>query len=156
VKNWKVLSCVAVAAISALCPAPIRVQGDKSHCLPYQSPAQRAEDQRFNGTMGVVGTVPVRTNADGTGPAPVENNPMAAATLAHSGPEAQATAIKNLTRAQHELKLDHQGAEVNPMVVLIVVLVVVGGGLYGAKTWLDTHGPAPKTFNPAERLRKPL
>lgn len=153
VMNWKVLSCVVACGIAALCPAPIRDRSSKPHALPIQTPEQVAAEQQYNGTVGVVGSVPQKTNEDGTGPAPIQSSSSAASIVAIANlPGNKELAATNLTKAQQELKLDNQGSR-SPLMVLLAVLAFVGGLLYAGKTYLEKNGPAPKTFRPADRVR---
>jgi hypothetical protein len=137
--------------VAALCPAPIRDKSAKPHSLPFQTDAQRASELQYNGKVNVLGVVPVKTNEDGRGAPPIRSSAKAAANLMTANPDMQAKAVRNITVAQRQLRLDHQGEPMSPILVLLVVLGVVGGGLYGAKAYLDKHGPDPKAFRSAER-----
>jgi hypothetical protein len=146
----KIIGCLVLCAIAALCPAPIRDKSSFAHSIPTMTPEQRVQSQKYNGTVGVVGVVPNKTNEDGTGPAPIHNDAKAAANVMASSPDMQAKAVRNLSVAQSQLKLDNQGQTLSPILILILVLGLLGGAMLGAKTYLDKYGPAPKSFRPSE------
>lgn len=147
----KLSGCLVVCALAAWCPAPIVDKSPYAHKLHVQTPQEQLENQKYNGNVGVVGVVPEKTNEDGTGPAPIDDSVKAAANvLAAGSPEMTANAVRNLTVAQQNLKLDNQGGSSNSPIFIILFLAAIAGAMFGIKTWLDKNGPAPKPFTSAE------
>ncbi|HWD39993.1 MAG TPA: hypothetical protein VG944_14180 [Fimbriimonas sp.] len=140
----KLFAIFLVLGIAALSPAPIRDISAKDHELPALSPEQMAANQQFNGRYGVVGSVPLKTNEDGTAPDPVPGDATAASTIASATPiQSNPKAVENLTHAKKRLNLA-QEVETTPWLLALVLGVLGFGAFQGLKVWMDKNGPAPK------------
>jgi hypothetical protein len=148
----RVLCCLLLLfGAFALSPAPIVLR--EKHALRIHSAAERAAEQRFNGTMGQVGSLP--THHDQYLSGVLQNGSgKALANLEATSPEARNNAKRNLIVAERQLKHQSEGAGMSTLSMLILVMSAVGSVMFGIKFYLDKFGPAPKTFNPSERLRK--
>jgi hypothetical protein len=144
--QFKLATLVLFFSFAALSPAPINTPIAKGHTLPVHTPEQKAEELKLNGKIGVVGGVPIRTNEDGTGPAPAPNNQTAASNLANATPvQSDPRAVRNLTKASDAIKQANAGPFSSWLTGLVVVALGFGA-FQGLRFWLDKYGPGPKKF----------
>ncbi len=142
--SWKVPATFALLlGLVALSPAPIKDPRSAQHELPQHSAAQRAAEMKFNGTMGVVGSVPEKTNQDGTGPDPVTGDSKAGSIIAVRPIVSDPAAIKALTKANEQLQQKAQDQGV-PWLTGLLVFLGGFGAFQGIRFWLAKSGPAPR------------
>jgi len=140
----KLVAILIVLGIAALCPAPINSIIAKGKFLRTHSEAERTEELKYNGTTPVVGGVPMKTNEDGDGPAPVVNDEQAAKSIVADTPiRSNPRAVASLKRASVRVKQAEEGSGFSWLTALLVF--ALGFGVFqGFRFWSEKAGPAPK------------
>jgi hypothetical protein len=130
--------------LAAFSPAPIRDPESGKHEIGEHSAAQRKADMKYNGTTGVVGTVPVKTNADGTGVDPIQGDATAKTNIAAAPLANDKNAVQTLSVATKKLEDEKAQEAKNPWMTGLIIFVSVLAAFQGLKWWLEKNGPAPK------------
>jgi hypothetical protein len=141
-----------VLSLAALSPAPIRDPRTDAEKPKYLGKVSE-KDLVDNGQVPVLGSVPERTNADGTGPQETmrsDADGKATMNMENIGPvHSNPKAVRNLTHAEKVLQQEQAGSS-GSWITAVIALLAGFGVFYGLRVWLEKNGPAPKTgFRPA-------
>jgi hypothetical protein len=132
-----------IFGMAAFCPAPIKDYRSGLHELPQHSAAQRHEELKYNGTSAVVGSVPEKTNQDGTGPDPVTGDSKARSIIAARPITSDPAALRSLATVNRRIQQQAQQGD-TPWLAGILVFLGAIGAVQLMRVWLSNHGPAPR------------
>ena len=144
VQVWKWASILSVLmGLATMSPAPIKDPKSAQHEIGQHSAQQRQKDMEHNGTIGVVGSVPAKTNEDGTGVDPVTGDAAAKSIVAAAPLASDRKAMQTLAQAGKQIKEQQEDAQ-TPWLTILVIFLLGFGAFQAAKFWLEKSGPAPK------------
>ena len=148
VRNLKSWTCALVLlGLATLSPAPIKDKRSAEHELPQHSAAQRQAETKYNGTIGVVGSVPAKTNEDGTGVDPVAGDATAKGIVMAAPLASDPKALEALAEANRRVAAHQQDSGL-PWTAILITFAVTGSAVFGARFALQKYGPAPVARGP--------
>lgn len=133
---------LVLLGLAALSPAPIKDKRSGEHELGQQSAAQRTQELKLNGTHAVVGSVPIKTNEDGTDVDPIVGDATAKTIVAAAPLSSDPKALRALAEADRRIELQKQEGEF-PWMTLAITVAVVAGLVGGGWVLLQKFGPTP-------------
>jgi hypothetical protein len=147
--KYKVLALSGLLlGFAALSPAPINspiAKAAESHHLHNHTEAELQDEQKYNGTQSVVGSVPQKTNDNGYAQAPVANDAEAAKNIAdHQVLLSDPKAVSALKRASAEVKREQEGSGGFSIFGALLVFALGFGVFQGFRMVMEKVGPAPK------------